>query len=140
MTGQQISDVGLDVALDNVDRPMSRGSRLQLYLLAGWRTSILRILLEECYRFPLRIVMILRTPHLRWGIPIPPDPRGGDRASFRLENSFLLACTENMQDLRSRHVWLGTLESQICCQAFERGTLFGARNSGNESSTAVRHP
>jgi hypothetical protein len=121
----------------------SSPSAKRLYRLTAplrwWRRSILRILLEECRNFPLRILAILRTPSLREGVPIPLDPSGDGLASFRLKNSFPLACTQSMLDLQNQNAWIGVLESQICCQAFQRGALFERRKSSNESGKAVQH-
>lgn len=118
-----------------------------LYLLRAphrwWFRSIVRILVEEFYNFPRRIAAVLRTPSLATGWRLPngiADRRAGNPGSFRSVNSWLHACSSNMLSLQSQYPWLGELELEICCLAFERGAKWHAHTLRNESDTAPHVP
>lgn len=118
-----------------------------LYLLRApyrwWHRSIARILVEEFCNFPRRIVAVLRTPSLAIGFRIPngiADRRVDSPGSFRSVNSWLHACSSNTLSLQSQYPWLGDLELEICCLAFEQGAKWHAHTLHTENDTAVHVP
>ena len=136
MTGQIIQNQGRKsstaqgfcVPAGSASSPMSKLGYRLCAPLRWWSRSILRIMGEEICRFPLRILAILRTRSLRDGVPIPLDQKSLDLGSFGVMNSFLLACSEGMQQLRKRHSWIATLEVQIYFQAFAQGAEWSQGN------------
>ena len=138
MTGhQQINEVGFSV-LEWDDRsdskvrpPIAKWQALFFFLRRWWGCSLLRIMLSECYRFPLRIAAILRTSELAYGPVIPLTLCDHSPARLYPPSSFLLACTSHIQQLQSEVRWVGYLEAQLLAQAFQQGARW-AENSGSE--------
>jgi hypothetical protein len=105
-----------------------------------WHRSIVRIFAEEFCNFPRRIAAILRTPSLAIGWRIPKgisDHMVDSPGSFLSVNSWPHACSSNMLSLQSQHPWLGSLELEICCLAFQRGAEYHAHTICNESDIAL---
>lgn len=130
-----------DVPSDNAEK---RPTPKWLYRLRApsrwWHRSIARIFAEEFCNFPRRISAILHTPSLATGWRIPKgisDHRAGSPGSFRSMNSWLHACSSNMLSLQSQYPWLGSLELEICCLAFERGAKWHAGTIHNESDITL---
>ena len=101
-----------------------------------WRCSLLKIIVGEFYRFPLRIAAILRASNLKYGPTLPLSPYGHTLESFRLENTFLLACSEDIQELWDRHNWMGALEVHMAGLAFQRGARWGLNSACSKPPVA----
>src|SRR5262249_35990330 len=86
-----------------------------------WGCSLLRIMVGEVYRLPLRMAAILRNEDLRFGPELPPSPFGRNLESFYPLNNFVLSCNEDIQQLRGEFAWCGDLEAQLCHRAFQLG-------------------
>jgi len=123
------------VPAGSASRPISKFWYRLCAPLRWWSCSTLRIVVEEFYKFPLRISAILKTPRLRDGVPIPLSPLGSCLENFPEENDWLLACTAGMQQLRKQHPWIATLEVQMCFQAFQQGAAWSLRNVDRQNRT-----
>jgi len=115
-----------------------------LYRLAAplrwWMESSLRIVAEECCKFPLRILTIVRNPMLRYGAPIPDGPEGLGLESWEARNTYLRACSESIEQMQRDNRWIGTLECQMAAQAYRQGAAWVAGNAcrGKESEAPGR--
>jgi hypothetical protein len=101
---------------------------------------MLRRLLEEFCNFPRRILALLRQPSLSMGPTLPVAPEGHNLESFCEVNSWLHACTENIQRLQNRHPYVGSLDFQILAQAFALGAGWALSNACKEKRTEVVQP
>lgn len=96
-----------------------------------------RRLLEEFYNFPRRILALLQQPSLSMGPTLPVSPEGHNLENFCEVNSWLHACTENMQRLQNQHPWIGALDFQMLAQAFALGAGWAYGNDCRKKHTEV---
>jgi len=98
-----------------------------------WKRSLARTVLMELRNLPRRIVATRKTLLDGCSAEVPLSPWGHNLESFCLENSFLLACIENMQKLESDHSWISPLDVQMLARAFQLGARWGLSNSCSET-------
>ena len=118
--------------------PISRLQALCAALRHRWEYSLARIVLEEFYRFPLRILAILRTSEMLPGeVRLPHGPQDQSLETLYPVSSFLLACSEDIQRLQTANPWSGPLEAQIAAQAFQLGAQWGVSNGTERRNAGV---
>jgi hypothetical protein len=117
---------------DKADLPNSKLPFLFSALLRRWESSLVRTMARELYRIPRRIRAIREMRDVKYSPTIPLKLWDHSPASFRLENSFLLACSRDIEQLTKKHHWSGPLEAQMAAQAFQLGARWGTRNFDNE--------
>ena len=127
---------GLDVRSDTSLRPNPKSRAVLVYLRRWWGYSQARIMLEELRNFPRRISAIRKTSHLRSGPELPLSPWGHSLETFPQVSSFLRACNEDIQRLRTENPWAGRLEVQMAAQAFQFGARWALCNSGSKTDSA----
>jgi hypothetical protein len=93
-----------------------------------WSHSIVRIMAEEFYNFPRRILAVLKKPSLARELALPSEPEGGKKHPFDVHN-WLCDCISCIRSLQSRNRWMGSLEFELCAEAFAKGTGWNERNS-----------
>jgi hypothetical protein len=125
-------------SLDSANR---RPTSKLLYRLRAphqwWTHSIVRILAGEFYNFPRRILAVLRKPSLGEGWQLPTDIPDGSPANFYALNNWLQVCSKNTLRLQSQYQWLGSLELEICAQAFALGAEWAFRSSCTGTRTEL---
>jgi hypothetical protein len=113
-----------------------RRSKLRLPVLAlleWWRYSNARLVVGEIRRFHLRMRAIREDTTLRFGAKIPLTLWDRDRVTLYPVNSFLRACSDDIQRLQTQFPWCGALEFQMLGQAFQNGARWASRNCDNGS-------
>jgi hypothetical protein len=83
----------------------------------------------EVRNLRLRIAAILRTPGVRFGPSLPLSLSGHNPKTLYPVNSFLLACSEGIQQLRAEFPWAGNLEATMSARAFLRGAEWAVNKS-----------
>jgi hypothetical protein len=118
-------------------RPIAKSRVLFASLLRRWESSVLKIVIGECYRFPLRILAVLRTPELALGPKVPLTL--WDHSPVRLypPSSFLLACSDHIQHLKNAAPWAGSLEAQLLARAFQLGAQWAVSNDSEKHNASV---
>jgi hypothetical protein len=104
-------------------------SRMLSTLRERWMGSIVRTVVGELYRFPLRIRATLGRPTRRSRVAIPGDPRVNSD-SFLLNRSFALACSDHILRQCALRPWLGSLDMEILGISFRMGAEWAFRNQG----------
>jgi hypothetical protein len=118
--------------------PKSRLQALCAALRQRWECSLARIMLGELYRFPLRILTILRTSETLPGeVRLPHGPQYQNLETLYPVSSFLLACSRGIQRLQTANPWSGPLEAQIAAQAFQLGARWGVNNGTEKRNAGV---
>lgn len=105
---------------DRSSRPMPKIWRPLFALRERWNHSLWRIVVGEICRLISRIGAVLRTPNLRVGVALPPDPTA-NRNLFLQSQGFLRACSDHIQQQQSQAQWCGPLEAQMLGRAFAKG-------------------
>jgi hypothetical protein len=118
-------------------RPIPKLQALSAALLGRWRCSLARIVLGECYRFPLRILAILRTSESALGPVVPLTLWDHSRARLYPPSNFSLACIDHIQRLQNEAPWAGYLEAQLLARAFQMGARWGASNNSEKCNAGV---
>jgi len=107
----------------------TRPTPKRFYRFRAWyRYSRLRLVAEEIYNLPRRIVAALRLPHLRWGYSIPAYPNDPCRESLALGNTFLHACNNGIRELARDNPWAGRLDLEMATEAFLAGAAWASCN------------
>lgn len=115
-------------------RAPSRSASLSIPI--WYRHSLLRILVEETCKFPLRIAAAIRSASLRWGYSIPLYPADQCKGNAALSHSFVSACSANIRQLREgSHRWMGALDSEVAAEAFQAGAAWAIDNIGSEKTS-----
>ena len=96
--------------------------------LRWWLGSRLQIVAMEICSFPLRILASLTIPRLARGIPMSLDLGDYRLENFEEANSYLLSCSEGIQELQKMRRFVSALEVQTYIQAFQRGASWGVHN------------
>jgi hypothetical protein len=107
---------------------ISTPKRLIGVVRSWWTHSTLRKLAQEVGNFPRRILAIRQLPNwAHYRLPRTPDGLP--------PNSFLLSCSEHIQELRREFPWAGFLDAQILAKAYAEGArwAYGMRHSCNEN-------
>jgi hypothetical protein len=104
--------------------------------LRWWSDSTLRTVATEICSLPLRILAVLKKPFLRLGVPIPVDLEGYSPASPEIMSSYLRACSEGIQQLRSERPIISPLEIETYFRAFRQGAAWSV---GNAYTRSDRH-
>ena len=115
-------------------RRISKWTYTRSRLLQWCKDSVVALVAEEIYRFPLRISAILRRPsrYTRRALLLPPFPEGVARLTLAQESAYLRACSEDIERLSRENRWAGVLALQIAVQAHLAGAMWSAhtRSSG----------
>jgi hypothetical protein len=93
---------------------------------------------REIRNFPLRILAYLHEPFLRRGFPLQMPSLRDCGPVFGGENTFVDACSADMQRLSQKYRWATHLDQQMAAEAYRRGAEWGARKlrSGSEHAAS----
>jgi len=127
------SDVCLDTSGPSSPTLAALFSALRLI----WRDSILRIVVTEIRRLPLRIVASQNRTNPKSQVAIPLAP-SVDSDSFLLNHNFARACADCILEQSALCPWLAELDLEKLGLAFQMGAQWTLRTQGNLLCDEVR--